>query len=181
MFAEKKMTSSCCNKKQDKAPIIAGAFILFKPLIVIVSLTLIMSVALAYEGSISFMNAAMGIFLAFLACLKLFNLRGFSESFSKYDVVAEKFSYYGFLYPFIELFLSSLYLSGLWPVFTNSLMVIVMVVGTIGVIKILISGKSVQCACVGTSFNLPVGKITFFENMAMMLMALLNLFTLLVL
>lgn len=173
------MSSSCCQNKTEKTPSIISALILYKPLIVIVSVAFFMSIALAYQGTLPFMNAIMGIFLALLACLKLFNLSKFSLSFAEYDVVARKFPIYGFLYPFIELLLSGLYLSGLWPIFTNVLMIALMVVGTIGVMNVLISGKSVQCACVGASFKLPVGKVTFFENIAMMLMAAINLFMLL--
>ena len=57
-------------------------------------------------------------------------------------------------------------------------MVIVMIIGTIGVSKIILSGKSVQCACVGARFILPVGKVTFFENITMMLMAIISIFLL---
>lgn len=174
------MNSSCCSKEIEETPSIISSLILYKPLIVIVSVAFFVSIALAYQGTLPFMNAIMGVFLALLASLKLFNLSGFSLSFAKYDLVARKFPIYGFLYPFIELLLSGLYLAELWPIFTNVLMITVMVVGTVGVINVLISGKSVQCACVGASFKLPVGKVTFFENITMMLMAAFNLFILLV-
>lgn len=169
------MQKTCCGKKEPQAPAFYEKLVLYKPLIVIVLISILSATALAGAGHVPFMNALMGFFLIFLAALKLFNLQGFAKSFSKYDIVARRSPAYGMAYPFIELGLASLYLSGLWPLLTNGLMIFFMAVGTVGVVQTIKSGQLLQCACVGTAFNLPVGRVTLLENLAMALMAAMNI------
>ena len=85
------MSSSCCPNKTEKTPSIISSLILYKPLIVIVSVAFFMSIALAYQGTLPFMNAIMGIFLALLASLKLLNLSKFSLSLRQVeDILPER-------------------------------------------------------------------------------------------
>jgi hypothetical protein len=46
-----------------------------------------------------------------------------------------------------------------------------MTLGSIGVVNVIRSGKTVRCACVGGSFAQPVGRVTLAENCAMAVMA----------
>ena len=165
------MAQSCCSKQENKAPKLAEKITLYRPLIIFTVISIFAASILALTGSVPMMNGAMGFFLCFLASLKLLNLQGFAESFSQYDILAKRSSFYAYSYPFIELSLAGLYFSGLYPIFTNSLMLLIMGIGSIGVLQIITSGRSVQCACVGSTFNLPVGKVTLFENMVMAAMA----------
>ena len=144
----------------------------YKPLIVILGMALVGAGALSYGGLLPFMNGLMGLFLLFLATLKLFDLNGFAKSFAQYDPLATQMPVYGQVYPFIELLLGALYLAVLYPLFTNLLLIIILAVSTAGIIKSLQTGKSLQCGCVGTGFNLPLEKVTVFENSVMILMAL---------
>jgi hypothetical protein len=166
------MAKSCCNTETKPRPAFAEKLVLYKPLIVFFLISLCLSAALSFAGHISFMNAFMGFALCFLASLKFLNIKGFANSFARYDIIACRSSAYSYGYPFIELFLSCLYFAGYAPVATNSLMFIIMLIGSIGIIKVIKSGESMQCACVGTTFNLPVGKVTLFENIVMGSMAL---------
>lgn len=168
------MKECCSVRSKPSSPLIFDKIKLYQPLIVIVLVSLLGAVGLSLSGQ-CFMNMAMGLFLSSLATLKLYSLRNFADSFSKYDVVAGHFKIYGLIYPFIELSLAFLYFSGFFPMITNVLMIIVMLIGTIGVIKTIHSGAAVQCACVGTSFGLPVGRVTLAENGFMILMAVMNL------
>ena len=151
----------------------ADKITVYRPLIVITAIALLGAVALS--GHVPFMNGLMGLFLCFLAALQLFDLSGFAETFARYDLLAARFSLYGRAYPIIELALGLLYLSGLWPLFTNLFTLAVMVVGTAGVAKALQSGVKIRCACAGTAFSLPVGKVTVFENLVMAVMAAANI------
>lgn len=170
------MEKACCGMK---SPVGKSLFVekltLYRPLVVIVSLSVVSGLAMAWEGRVPFMDGIMGIFLLFLAALKLFSLGSFADSFARYDLLAARSRVYALSYPFIELALGGLYLSGMYAVITNILTVLVMCVGMLGIIKVLRSKAVVQCACVGTGFNLPVGWVTLAENGAMALMAVLNL------
>lgn len=127
-------------------------------------------------GRVPFMAGLMGLFLCFLATLQLFNLRGFADLFSQYDLLAGRFKSYGLFYPFIELGLGLLYLSGLWPLFTYVVLLAVLIIGTAGILKTIRAGASIQCGCIGADFILPIGWVTVFENTIMMGMAVMNIF-----
>lgn len=119
-------------------------------------------------GMATFMG---GFFLVF-SFFKFLDLSGFAQSFSSYDVIAGRWTGFGYVYPFVELALGIAYVVGLNPLVTNSVTVFVMSVGTVGVVKSLLHKKQIQCACLGTVFNLPMSKVTLIEDLLMVLMAL---------
>jgi len=121
------------------------------------------------------MEAAMGMFFILLSVLKLFDVKGFARGFAGYDIVAERFPPYGLAYPFIELALGLLYLSGAFSFFTNAVTLVLMLTGSLGVIRALRRGETVRCVCVGAGFNLPVGRVTLAENLIMAAMAAAHL------
>jgi len=147
----------------------------YRPLVVILGVSLLAAAALAYGAHLPFMRLSMGLFLCGLATLQLFSLEGFAKTFAGYDVVARRLPLYGTAYPFIELALAASYLAGTLPLVTNVVMLAIMAIGNIGIIQVLRRGAKVQCACVGTSFSLPVGRVTLAENTIMGLMALVML------
>jgi hypothetical protein len=168
------MSGSCCTSKQEIKINYRDKIIMYRPLIVIVGISVCVAIALSTHG-VPLMNGMMGAFLLFLSSLKLFNLSGFADGFARYDVVAARSQAYAIAYPFIELGLGLFYLSGLLPVFTNIAALIVMGIGTIGVAGVIRAQSEVKCACVGAGFNLPVGYVTLAENLAMFAMAAVGL------
>lgn len=111
-----------------------------------------------------------GFFLAF-SYFKLLDLGGFAASYSMYDLVAARFLAWGRAYPFVELGLGLLYLSGWNPVVTNAITLAVMSVGAAGVIRSMMAKRAVRCACLGTVFDLPVSNVTLIEDLLMAAMA----------
>ena len=77
----------------------------------------------------------------------------------------------GFAYPFVELALGAAYLTGFRPVATNVVTLVVMGVGTVGVVKSLLARRKIRCACLGTVFNLPMSYVTLVEDLLMVAMA----------
>ena len=171
------MGHACCAHKDEmpKVSPLKEKIILYKPLLIILAISLVTSAALSLAGHMSYMDGAMGLFLILIAALKLFDITGFAMSFARYDLLAGKVRAYALAYPFIELAFGILFLSGLIPLITNVAFIVIMVIGTAGVINTLRSGKSFQCACAGAGFSLPVGRVTLFENLVMLGMAALNL------
>ncbi len=122
-----------------------------------------------------FMLDFMGLFFISFSFFKMLDLKGFSESFKIYDPLAKKVSFYGVLYPFIETALGLMFLMEI-EVF-NALILSICVLGltTVGVIKILISKKSIQCACLGSVLKLPMTEATLIENVIMIFMSIFML------
>ena len=113
----------------------------------------------------------MGIFFIIFSFLKLLNVKGFSITFSKYDIFAKKIPMFSVSYPFIELLLGVAFLTQTLLIPANILTLIFMVSQSIGVIKVLHRKQEIQCACLGSSINLPISYITLLENIVMILMA----------
>jgi len=111
-----------------------------------------------------------GFFLVF-SFFKLLDVPGFAMSYSSYDIIARRWSGWGFAYPFVELGLGLLFLLNFNPMITNSLALLVMGMSLIGVVQSLLAKRKFQCACLGAVFNLPMSRITLFEDALMILMS----------
>lgn len=117
------------------------------------------------------MNTFVGLFFVVFSFFKLLDLEGFAMSYLSYDVVAQKWQGYGYLYPFIELGLGIAYLTHFEPVITNIATLVIMTVSTIGVLKSVLRKSKFKCACLGTVFNLPMSTVTLVEDGLMVVMA----------
>lgn len=145
----------------------------YHPLIIIV----IISLALSNTRQVELvMVHFMGYFLVLLAMFKLFDVRGFSNNFRKYDEIAKRYHYYGDSYPFLEFLLGLSYLSGNYLLITNILVIVMMSSTMIGIIKIIRNGEELSCACMGTTINLPLSTVSIVESGSMIMMAMVSLF-----
>jgi hypothetical protein len=76
----------------------------------------------------------------------------------------------------VELALGVLYLTNVFPWYTNLMTVIILGVSSIGVIKSNLEKQKIKCACLGDVFNLPMSTITIIEDVTMVAMAGFMLF-----
>lgn len=120
----------------------------------------------------SWMHFFMGFFLCQFAMLKLFRPRDFADGFQMYDLIAKRSRLYATIYPLIELLLGLGYLSFVIPTVVYIVTIIVLGVGAVGVIKALIKGLDVRCACMGTVLDVPLSTVTLTEDLGMIAMAL---------
>lgn len=120
---------------------------------------------------ISWMHYFMGIFLSIFALLKLFNPSGFADGFEMYDLIAKRSRIYAYFYPLIELLLGFAYLSFWQPAITYSATIVVMAIGTVGVLSALRRGLDINCPCMGSVLNVPLSTVTLTEDIGMGLMA----------
>lgn len=117
----------------------------------------------------------MGIALCLLAMLKLIDVPAFAASFRKYDLLSQRWPAWGRLYPGVEL------LVGLGMLLQPELATASRLVGSaallLGAMGMLSVGKAVfvdklalNCACVGGNARVPLGVVSFTENLLMALM-----------
>jgi len=128
----------------------------------------------AYLGD--FMILYMGIFFILFSLMKMLDWSGFVKAFAQYDLIAKNVSFYGWLYPGIELTLGVLYLTNTFITGAAWATVFIMGIGAIGVGKNLLSKNQVKCACLGTKINVPLTKVTLLEDIIMVAMASIILF-----
>lgn len=151
----------------------------YLPLFVIVGMILVASyVALIgkpFSPTAFIFNFMTGFFLIF-AGFKLMDLKGFAEGYSTYDLLAQKWFGYGYVYPFIELAFGLLMLAGYHPAWLLWTEFAVMIFSGIGVVIKLAKGEEFQCACLGTFLKVPLTYITVIEDFGMAALALLTIF-----
>lgn len=150
----------------------------YMPLIVVTSLILLATLTLTYRdslvGTASIANTIeyfmIGFFFTF-AGFKLMDIKGFAEGYSTYDLLAQRWFSYGYIYPFIELFFAVAMIIGVWvqPVLWAEL--IVMIFSGIGVVIKIAKKEQFQCACLGTFLKVPLTKVTLIEDFGMAALA----------
>lgn len=145
------------------------------PLVVVVLMSIIGGAALlaiSPESSLKFfMVNISGFFFIFLATLKFWDLKGFSEAFLKYDLVAKKIKIYAYLYPFLELIIAIGYLAHFFIFGVALLTAVIMLVTLCGVLPAIFSKEEVRCACMGTKLDIPLSLVTLIEVLGMGTMA----------
>ena len=150
-----------------------------KPLFIILGYIFITSILLNYKdwNSSNAMLDFMGLFYIIFSFFKILDIKGFSMSFRMYDPIAKQAPIYGYIYPFIEVLLGMMFLIRFEINIALILTVIVLGITTIGVTQVLVSKRSIKCACLGTTLNLPMTEATFIENALMIIMAFLLIFS----
>lgn len=113
----------------------------------------------------------MGLFFVVFSFFKFLDLKGFQDSFRRYDPFAKSLPFYGWVYPFVELALGVLFLMRLEVQLALWLTLGILSITTLGVVKVLLSKQQIQCACLGSVLNLPMTEATLTENTVMIGMA----------
>jgi glutaredoxin len=110
--------------------------------------------------------------MAILAMLKLQDIGRFSSMFLGYDLLAQRWVPYAYIYPFAELCAGVLMAGHLLNYVSIP---IALFIGSIGAVSVFhavyIQKRELRCACVGGSSNVPLGFVSLTENLAMLLMA----------
>ena len=154
----------------------------YKPLVVIIGLILLATLALGVRdesiGAFSWVNLMAyfeaGFFLTF-AGFKLLDVAGFAQGYATYDLLARRVYRYGFVYPFIELGLGLSYLVGVRSPWLFAATLMVMGFSGLGVVRSMQQKRKIQCACLGTLLKVPLSSVTLVEDFGMAILALLML------
>lgn len=153
---------------------------IYFPLLLILLYLLSIAFLTSYQhGQINWhiwMTGFMGGFFLIFSAFKFLDLPGFANAYAGYDLLAARWSYYGYLYPFLELALGFAYITDFLPLFTNIFTIILMTFSSLGVLNALMHQRKIPCACLGTVLNLPMSTVTLLEDMGMIIMAIIMLF-----
>ena len=149
----------------------------YQPLLLILAYllggTLILQLRPAAHGASwqgGMMDFMAGFFLVF-SFFKLLDLHAFAQAYRGYDVLAQAWRGWAWVYPFVELALGAAYLARWQPQLTGIVTIVVMGVSLVGVVRALLGGQQIRCACLGTVFKLPMSTVTLVEDGLMLLMA----------
>ena len=121
------------------------------------------------------------LFIAFSMCAlaiqKLRDLEAFTLQFLNYDLLAQKWVKYSYVYPFVEMLAGVAMISGFLTIISAPAALFIGTVGAVSVFKaVYIDKRELKCACVGGNSNVPLGFVSLTENLMMMGMAIWMLF-----
>jgi glutaredoxin len=148
----------------------------YQPVIAIFSVSFLMALGLswAFSGSIRTLRAFewfIAISMCFLAVQKLKDIEGFSTMFLNYDLLAQRWVRYGYIYPFGEAIAGVLMVAGALVWISAPIALVIGTIGAVSVFKaVYIDGRELKCACVGGGSNVPLGFVSLTENLMMIFM-----------
>ncbi len=147
----------------------------YKPILIILAYITTISIIAGTQYNnfqwIKSMNIFMAGFFLTFSFFKMLDLKGFTESYNRYDIVAKKIKAWGYVYAFIELSLGIAYTANFQPFVTNIVTLFVMTISIIGVLQSVLNKRKIQCACLGVVFKLPMSTITIIEDALMIAMS----------
>ena len=150
----------------------------YRPVVAVFAMTALMALAASYAAfGTPFTVRAGEWFIAFsmcvLAILKLQNIESFSTMFLGYDLLAQRWVRYSYVYPFAEALAGVLMVAGALSWLSIPVALFIGSVGAASVFKaVYIDRRDIKCACVGGSSNVPLGFVSLTENVMMVAMAI---------
>lgn len=169
------------NDEQSMNSVAEGG-LSYRPIYLIFAYLVVTNLAIVcrFNGFIpDLMTNFMASFFLVFSFFKLLDLKGFAAGYSQYDIVAKNLYVYGYIYPFIEVFLGLGYIINGASLYLNLTNLIVMSISVIGVVYSKMHKKQIQCACVGTFLKVPLGNLALIEDLLMVLMSFIMLFRIL--
>lgn len=149
----------------------------YKPLLLVFAFIIMVATITSFRDgkfhTMYWMHYFMGGFFIAFSFFKFLDLKGFADSYSRYDLLATKWYSYGMIYPFLELGLGLAYISNLEPLVTSVVTVALMGFSSIGVIQAVMNKRKIRCACLGAVFNLPMSTVTIVEDLLMVAMGII--------
>ena len=139
---------------------------IYYPLFLVIGLCAVVAFA-----SANWMMGFMAAFYIAFGAFKLLDVPAFARSFARYDIVAKHVPLWGYMYPFLELGLGFAFLFYFQMTAVTWIALITSLVGAVGVIQSVGRKETIQCACLGTVFQLPMSTVTIVENLGMAAMA----------
>jgi copper chaperone CopZ len=144
-------------------------FAIYYPLLLV--MTLIAVVPMATGTFMGWMMGFMAGFYIVFGAFKLLDVPAFARSYAQYDVIAKYVPAWGYAYPFVEFALGFGFLFWLDMQVLSWIALVLSLIGAIGVIQANLSKQTIECACLGTVFKLPMSVVTVIENLGMAAMA----------
>jgi glutaredoxin len=149
----------------------------YRPVVSVFGTALAMALAAtwAVSGTVLTLRAAewfVAFSMCILAVLKLRDLETFSNMFLGYDLLAQRYVRYAYVYPFGEAVSGVLMIAG--GAFKWIAIPIALFIGVIGAISVFkavyVDRRELKCACVGGDSKVPLGFTSLTENLMMVAM-----------
>ncbi len=149
----------------------------YQPVIAIFSIAALMAISVTWLAfDTLFTGRTLAFFIAIAMILlglqKLQDVDRFATMFLNYDLLAQRWVRYGYIYPFVEAGSGLLMLAGILTWIAAPAALFVASIGAFSVFKaVYIDKRDLKCACVGGDSTVPLGFVSLTENLMMIGMA----------
>lgn len=150
----------------------------YRPVIALFAMAALMALAASWAsfGALGTVQAAewfIAISMCLLALQKLKDVSSFSTMFLNYDLLAQRWVPYAYVYPFAEALAGVLMVAGALMWLSVPVALFIGTIGAVSVYKaVYIDKRELKCACVGGDSNVPLGFVSLTENLMMVAMAI---------
>ncbi|RBI65291.1 glutaredoxin [Vreelandella sulfidaeris] len=150
----------------------------YRPVVAIFVTALLIGLAVSWVANGTLVAARMPEYavataMVLLGLQKLQDVESFSTMFLNYDLLAQRYVLYSYVYPYAETLAGILMLAGALIWLAAPLALFIGTVGAVSVFKaVYVDKRELKCACVGGSSNVPLGFVSLTENIVMILMGL---------
>ncbi len=149
----------------------------YKPVVTLFTVAALMAVAVTWLTlGTMFTGRAVELFISIsmvlLGLQKLQDVERFATMFLNYDLLAQRWVPYGYVYPFVETGAGLLMMAGVLTWLSAPAALFAASIGAISVFKaVYIDKRELKCACVGGDSKVPLGFVSLTENLMMIGMA----------
>lgn len=140
--------------------------------ILLVSMTLTFIRGVAIDR---FLADFMAVFLITLAASKFIDIESFAHAYRQYDIFARRIRPWGYMFPFLEVFIGFWYLLSDGPNNLNILTMIVMGTAAVGALKEIKRQSRFSARGLGSFIRLPLARVGVIENVTIFGMAFILL------
>lgn len=150
----------------------------YKPVIMLFAVAALMAVVVTWLSLGAMFSGRtlewfISISMVLLGLQKLQDVERFATMFLNYDLLAQRWVRYGYIYPFVETGAGLLMMAGLLTWISAPAALVVASIGGVSVFKaVYIDKRELKCACVGGDSKVPLGFVSLTENLMMVGMAI---------
>ncbi len=150
----------------------------YKPVIALFTVAALLAIAVTWlTNGTMFVGRTLEWFISvsmvLLGLQKLQDVERFATMFLNYDLLAQRWVRYGYVYPFVETGAGLLMMAGVLSWLSAPAALFVASIGAVSVFKaVYIDKRELKCACVGGDSKVPLGFVSLTENVMMMGMAI---------
>ena len=171
--------SEChCHHQPEKPKTLSERVRPYRRLIATLVTVLIFGVVLSLIIGFSWLSVMeywMGGYFVAFGVMQALSLKKSAAMFRQYDPLAMRVPAYSYALPFIQIGLGIAYFLMIWWGVVGAVALIVLLINVTGVNKVMQQKQTVRCGCLGEAMNVPVGKVTVWENLIMIGMVLMML------
>ena len=160
------------------APVKSKDGVTYQPVIMLFSVAALMACAVAWlsVGEIAVVRTVellIAISMVLLGLQKLQDVERFATMFLNYDLLAQRWIRYGYVYPFAETGAGLLMMAGVLTWLSAPVALFIAGIGADSVFKaVYLDKRDLKCACVGGDSRVPLGFVSLTENVMMVGMAI---------